>query len=167
MPWMTSAANIMYPLRRKGVAKAAARRRLDELAAVFEVRFDLSSYPYQLSGGQQQLVSIMRALAPGPEVMFLDEPFSALDFEATLFIRDKLQRVQRDMGMTMLIVSHDLEDAVFLADRILLLTRRPTRIAAILPFDLNKPRGPDVISDPAFIAAQAEALAVFRAALAQ
>ena len=166
MPWMSAAKNIMYPLIRKGVPKAKARERLDELIATFDVRFDLKAYPYRLSGGQQQLVSIMRSFAPRPEVMFLDEPFSALDFEATLSIREKLQRVQQAEGITMIIVSHDIEDAVYLADYILLLTRRPTQIAGILHFDMARPRGPDAVSDPAFVAMQAKALAIFRAALA-
>ena len=166
MPWMSAAKNIMYPLVRKGVPKAKARERLEELIATFDVRFDLKAYPYRLSGGQQQLVSIMRSFASRPEVMFLDEPFSALDFEATLSIREKLQKVQRQEGMTMVIVSHDIEDAVYLADYILLLTRRPTLIAGILHFDMAKPRGPDAISDPAFVAMQARALSLFRAALA-
>ena len=95
--------------------------------ASFDVKFDLNRYPYELSGGQQQTASIMRALAPQPEVLFLDEPFSALDFEMTLFIREKLQEVFMQTGTTMLLVSHDLEEAVYLADQVLLLTKRPTR----------------------------------------
>jgi NitT/TauT family transport system ATP-binding protein len=165
MPWMSAASNVVYPLIRKGVKALKARQRLEELKAVFEVRFDLARYPYQLSGGQQQLVSIMRALAPKPEVLLLDEPFSALDFEATLFIRDKLQRVQVSESMTIVIVSHDLEDAVFLADLILLLTRRPTKVAGLIHFDLPKPRGPESIADPQFVTTQAQALEIFRAAL--
>ncbi len=74
----------------------------------------------------------MRAVAPNPEVIFLDEPFSALDFEMTLFIREKLQEVFQRMGTTMMLVSHDLEEAVYLADQVLLLTRRPTKIAEIV-----------------------------------
>ena len=90
--------------------------------ASFDIRFDLHRYPYELSGGQQQLVSIMRALAPHPEVLFLDEPFSALDYEMTLFMREQLQRIFMDTGTTTILVSHDLEEAVYLADRVLLLS---------------------------------------------
>jgi NitT/TauT family transport system ATP-binding protein len=165
MPWMSAARNITWPLVRKGMAPREAARRLEELKAVFEVSFDLAAYPYRLSGGQQQLVSIMRALAPRPEVLFLDEPFSALDYEATLFIRAKLQEVQVALDLTTLIVSHDLEDAVFLADHILLLTRRPTSVAGFLPFPMARPRGPDAIADPLFIETQSRALEIFRAAL--
>jgi len=165
-PWMTARANIAYPLVRQGMAKADVKTRVDELTQMFDIRFDLDRYPYELSGGQQQTVCIMRALAPRPEVMFLDEPFSALDFEMTLFIRDKLQEVQLATGVTMLIVSHDLEDAVFLADEILLLTRRPTRVAEIVPFDLPRPRGAEIMSHPEFVRVKAHTLEVFRREMA-
>jgi NitT/TauT family transport system ATP-binding protein len=161
-PWITAWDNIAYPLRRKGMKEAQVRERVEELVKLFEIRFDLQRYPYELSGGQMQTVCIMRSLAPRPEVMFLDEPFSALDFEMTLFIRSKLQDAQMATGVTMVIVSHDLEDAVFLADRILLLTRRPTRIAEIVPFDLPRPRAPEAVSDPLFVQVKAHTLEVFR-----
>ena len=166
-PWMTSWDNIAYPLRRAGMKDAEVKARVDELAALFEIRFDLARYPYELSGGQMQTVCIMRSLAPRPEVMFLDEPFSALDFEMTLFIREKLQEAHMATGVTMVIVSHDLEDAVFLADRILLLTRRPTRIAEIIPFDLPRPRLPEAMADERFIKVKAHTLDVFRREVAK
>lgn len=165
-PWMSAWKNIAYPLVRKGMPPAKVKQRVDELVSMFEIRFDLQRYPYELSGGQQQTVCIMRALATNPEVMFLDEPFSALDFEMTLFIRDKLQEVQLATGVTMIIVSHDLEDAVFLADEILLLTRRPTQVAEIVPFNLPRPRGAEAMSDPEFIRVKAHTLAVFKREMA-
>jgi len=94
--------------------------------------------------------------------MFLDEPFSALDFEMTLFIREKLQEAHVSTGTTMVIVSHDLEDAVFLADEILLLTRRPTSIAEIVPFTLPRPRIPETMADPEFVRVKSRTLEVFR-----
>jgi NitT/TauT family transport system ATP-binding protein len=166
-PWMTSWDNIAYPLRRAGMRVAEVKARVDELAALFEIRFELKRYPYELSGGQMQTVCIMRSLAPRPEVMFLDEPFSALDFEMTLFIREKLQEAHVDSGVTMVIVSHDLEDAVFLADRILLLTRRPTRIAEIIAFDMPRPRLPEAMADERFIKVKAHTLEVFRREVAK
>ncbi|MEI3775773.1 ABC transporter ATP-binding protein [Pectobacterium brasiliense] len=165
-PWMSAWKNIAYPLVRSGMRKQDVQTRMDELIAMFDIRFDLQRYPYELSGGQQQTVCIMRALATGPEVMFLDEPFSALDFEMTLFIRDKLQEVQVATGVTMVIVSHDLEDAVFLADEILLLTRRPTTVSEIVPFNLARPRGAEAMSDPEFIRVKAHTLEVFKREMA-
>ena len=161
-PWITAWDNIAYPLKRQGLKPAAVKARVDELVALFEIRFDLQRYPYELSGGQMQTVCIMRSLATRPEVLFLDEPFSALDFEMTLFIRAKLQEAHLTTGTTMVIVSHDLEDAVFLADQILLLTRRPTRIAEIVPFNLPRPRLPEAVADPEFVRVKAHTLEVFR-----
>ncbi|WP_140625699.1 ABC transporter ATP-binding protein [Methylibium rhizosphaerae] len=161
-PWISAWDNIAYPLRRKGLKEPAVKARVDELVALFEIRFDLARYPYELSGGQMQTVCIMRSLATRPEVLFLDEPFSALDFEMTLFIRDKLQEAHLATGVTMVIVSHDLEDAVFLADQVLLLTRRPTRIAEIVPFGLPRPRRAEAVADPEFVRVKAHTLEVFR-----
>ena len=166
-PWMSARDNIAYPLRRTGVPEDKVKIRVDELIALFEIRFNLDLYPYELSGGQQQTISIMRALAPNPEILFLDEPFSALDFEMTLFIREKLQDANITTGTTMMIVSHDLEDAVFLADQILLLSRRPTTIAALLHFDMPKPRLAEAVSDPEFIKIKSEALRIFKAEMAK
>ena len=161
-PWITAWDNVAYPLRRSGMKDADVKKRVDELVKLFEIRFDLKRYPYELSGGQMQTVCIMRSLAPQPEVLFLDEPFSALDFEMTLFIREKLQEAHLATGVTMVIVSHDLEDAVFLADHILLLTRRPTRIAEFVPFDMPRPRLPEAVSDDRFVKVKAHTLEVFR-----
>ena len=161
-PWMSSRDNIDYPLKVRGWDAARRRRRVDELIAQFEVAFDLKRRPFELSGGQQQLVSILRALAPEPEVMFLDEPFSALDYEMTLFIREKLQTVFQQTGVTMLLVSHDLEEAVYLADHVLLLTKRPTQVADIIDVAAARPRNDATLSAPDFVATKARSLAIFQ-----
>ena len=110
-------------LAQRRVEAVADRMSVDaalaELPEEFRVRFDLHRYPYELSGGQQQLVSIMRALAVEPEVLFLDEPFSALDYETTLSLRVLLQRVLKERAVTTILVSHDLEESIVLADRLL------------------------------------------------
>ena len=107
-----------------------------------------------MSGGQQQLVSIMRALVVEPEILFLDEPFSALDYEMTLFMREQLQRVFMETGTTTVLVSHDLEEAVYLADRVLLLSRHPARVADFVPYDAPRPRTDATLSEPDFVAHQ-------------
>jgi NitT/TauT family transport system ATP-binding protein len=161
-PWKRAIDNIRYPLKLAGRSAPEVERRVEQLVASFQVTFDLNRYPYELSGGQQQLVSIMRALAPEPEVLFLDEPFSALDYEMTLFIRERLQQVFMETGTTMVLVSHDLEEAVWLADTIVLLTRRPTRVAEVLRFDAPRPRDIATLTDPAFTRSKAHALQVFQ-----
>jgi NitT/TauT family transport system ATP-binding protein len=161
-PWVRTIDNIAYPLKLEGKSKIEVDRRVEELVASFDVKFDLKRYPYELSGGQQQTASIMRALAPGPEVLFLDEPFSALDFEMSLFIREKLQEVFMQTGTTMMLVSHDLEEAVYLADQVLLLTKRPTKIAEILSYDDPRPRTLATLSEASFISTKKRSLEVFQ-----
>jgi NitT/TauT family transport system ATP-binding protein len=165
-PWIRAADNIRYPLRLMGLPKPEIEARLDRLRSQFRVRFDLHRYPYELSGGQQQLVSIMRALAVEPEVLFLDEPFSALDYETTLSLRGLLQRVLKETRVTTILVSHDLEESIVLADRLLMLTRRPTKVADDVPVALPWPRETEVLAEPGFVAIKARCLSVFQAAVA-
>jgi NitT/TauT family transport system ATP-binding protein len=96
-----------------------------------------------------------------PEIMFLDEPFSALDYEMTLFMREQLQRIFLETGTTTILVSHDLEEAMFLADRVLL-SRHPARIAAFTPVPAARPRTDATLSDPDFVRTKAECLEVFQ-----
>jgi len=98
-------------------------------------------------------------------VLFLDEPFSALDYEMTLMMRDQLQRALTETKTTSLLVSHDLEEAVYIGDRILLLTRRPSRVADDILVDLARPRTAEVVTDSSFVALKARALQVFQAAV--
>ena len=160
-PWMRALGNIQYPLKLLGLDKKTRDRRVEALLAEFDIRIDLHRYPYELSGGQQQTISILRALITDPEILFLDEPFSALDYEMTLFMRERLQHVFMKRRNTMIFVSHDLEEAVQLADRVLLLTRPPTRVAEIVPVDLPWPRDAKSLSHPDFVAIKSHCLDVF------
>ena len=135
--------------------------RIECILADFEINIDLNAYPYQLSGGQQQTVSILRALVTNPEVLFLDEPFSALDYEMTLFMREQIQKIYMKTGTTTLLVSHDLEEAIQLADKVMLLTRRPTRVAEIVDIDLPWPRTTSLTTDPRFVDLKRYCLDVF------
>jgi NitT/TauT family transport system ATP-binding protein len=165
-PWLRSLDNIEYPLKLMKLPRAERRARVERLVTHLGVKIDLSRYPYQLSGGQQQLVSIMRALVVEPEILFLDEPFSALDYEMTLFMREQLQRIFMKTRTTTLLVSHDLEEAVQLANRVLLLTRRPTRVADFVEIDLPWPRNTESVIDPRFVALKSHCLAVFQRQIA-
>jgi NitT/TauT family transport system ATP-binding protein len=161
-PWLRAFDNISYPLKMMKVPPAERRARTEALVARFGITLDLNLYPYQMSGGQQQLVSIMRAFVVEPEILFLDEPFSALDYEMTLFMREQLQRIFMETGTTTVLVSHDLEEAVFLADRVLLLSRHPARIADFTPVRTARPRNDDTLSDPSFVRSKAHCLEVFQ-----
>jgi NitT/TauT family transport system ATP-binding protein len=161
-PWLRSVDNIEYPLKLARLPKGERDARVERLVTHLGVKIDLNRYPYELSGGQQQLVSIMRALVVEPEVLFLDEPFSALDYEMTLFMREQLQRIFMETRTTTVLVSHDLEEAVYLADRVLLLSRRPARVADYPAVTMARPRNDETLSDPAFVAVKGHCLEVFQ-----
>jgi NitT/TauT family transport system ATP-binding protein len=161
-PWLTAWNNIEYPLKLMKLAPAERRARVERLVARLGIKIDLARYPYELSGGQQQLVSILRALVVEPEVLFLDEPFSALDYEMTLFMREQLQRLFLETRTTTVLVSHDLEEAVYLADRVVLLTRRPARIADDVPMPLARPRSDATLSDADYVRLKSHCLDVFQ-----
>jgi NitT/TauT family transport system ATP-binding protein len=161
-PWLRAIDNIHYPLKLLGLTRRERDQRVEQLLADFEVKIDLHAYPYMLSGGQQQTVSILRALVTNPEVLFLDEPFSALDYEMTLFMREQLQRIFMKTKTTTLLVSHDLEEAVQLANRVLLLTRRPARVADFVEIDLPWPRNTESVTDARFVELKSHCLGVFR-----
>jgi NitT/TauT family transport system ATP-binding protein len=165
-PWLRAIDNIHYPLKLMGLSRRERDQRVEQLLADFGVKIDLNSYPYMLSGGQQQTVSILRALVTNPEVLFLDEPFSALDYEMTLFMREQLQRMFMKTKTTTLLVSHDLEEAVQLANHVLLLTRRPTRVADFVEIDLPWPRNTESVIDSRFVALKSHCLAVFQRQIA-
>lgn len=161
-PWLRAFDNIAYPLKLMNVPSAERRARTERLVAHLGIKLNLELYPYQMSGGQQQLVSILRALVVEPEILFLDEPFSALDYEMTLFMREQLQRIFLETGTTTILVSHDLEEAVFLADRVLLLSRHPARVAALTAVAAARPRTDATLSDPDFVRTKADCLDVFQ-----
>ena len=161
-PWLRAFDNIAYPLKVMGVPKAERTIRVEKIVANLNVKIDLNLYPCQMSGGQQQLVSIMRALVVDPEILFLDEPFSALDYEMTLFMREQLQRVFVETQTTTVLVSHDLEEAVYLSDRILLLSRHPARAVEFVHYDAPRPRTLKTMSEADFISIKAHCLEVFQ-----
>ena len=166
-PWMRALENIEYPLKVRGVAARAAARARRSVARGIRDQARSHAPHLRTLGGQQQLVAILRALVADPEVLFLDEPFSALDYEMTLYIRDKLQHVFMETGLTTVLVSHDLEEAVYLADRILLLGKRPTRIVELIPFDTERPRTIEIMGSPQFVETKQHALHLFREEMAR
>ncbi|KQQ42438.1 ABC transporter [Methylobacterium sp. Leaf125] len=140
LPWRRVIANVAFGLEGSGLSKA---ERLAKAQAMLDLvgLGDLGQrWPHQLSGGQRQRVAIARALAVDPDVLLMDEPFSALDSFTREGLQDELQRIQAATGKTILFVTHDIDEAVTLADRVVVLAGSPGRLAAEMPVTVPRPR---------------------------
>jgi len=140
LPWRTVAANIELPLELHGVTKAARAARVSELAELVGLSDFVDRYPDQLSGGMQQRVAIARALAEQPRLLLMDEPFGALDEMTREYLQGELTRIAADTGAAVVFVTHSIPEAVFLSDRVVVMSPRPGRITDILPIGLGDTR---------------------------
>jgi NitT/TauT family transport system ATP-binding protein len=160
LPWRSCLSNIAFPLEIAGWDTAKRHEKARELVANLDLNIDLESYPYQQSGGQQQLVAIARALVSEPDVLVMDEPLSALDVKARLRMRATIEDIWQRTRKTTLHVSHDVDEAVYLADRIVVLSERPGTIVKIISNPLPRPR--HLVTDSAdYNALRNEVLDVF------
>jgi NitT/TauT family transport system ATP-binding protein len=139
-PWRTVLDNVAFPLQMRGVARHEGLSRAREVLTRVGLQPFARAYPHQLSGGMRQRVGIARALAAQPEVLLMDEPFGALDAQTRTVLQEELLRVWESERKTVLYVTHSIDEAVYLADRIVLLTARPGRIKAEYSVDLPRPR---------------------------
>jgi NitT/TauT family transport system ATP-binding protein len=140
LPWRRVVDNVAFGLEGAGLSRAARRAKASEMLALVGLADLAGRWPHQLSGGQRQRVAIARALAVEPDVLLMDEPFSALDSFTREGLQDELQRIQAQTGKTILFVTHDIDEAVTLADRVVVLAGSPGRIAAEVRLDLPRPR---------------------------
>ncbi len=140
MPWATVRNNVLLPLRHKQLAGAERTRLVEEsLAEVGLSRF-VDHYPWQLSGGMQQRVAIARALAYQPSILLMDEPFASVDAQTRGDLEDLVLQVREDYGITILFVTHDIDESVYLSDRIVVLTHAPTEVKEIVSVGLPRDR---------------------------
>ena len=140
MPWSTVRNNVLLPLRHKKLAKAERTRLVEQaLEAVGLTRF-IDHYPWQLSGGMQQRVAIARALAYQPSILLMDEPFASVDAQTRGDLEDLVLQVRDEFGITILFVTHDIDESVYLSDRIVVLTHAPTVVKELVGVDLPSPR---------------------------
>lgn len=150
-PWKTVADNIAFGLECADTPKAQRAERVAELLGVMGLTESADLLPRELSGGMRQRVAIARALAPEPDVLLLDEPFGALDAQTKRAMQDFLLAVWQRTGATILMVTHDVEEAIYLSQRIYVLTSRPGRVASVIDVPFGRDRGPTVKRDPRFL----------------
>ncbi|WP_328604697.1 ABC transporter ATP-binding protein [Amycolatopsis sp. NBC_00345] len=139
-PWLTVAKNVEFPLRWGKLSKAERRAQAASALAAVGLSDVGGKFPWQLSGGMQQRVSIARALASRPALLIMDEPFASVDAQTRFELEDLLRRVQAEQGTTVLLVTHDIDESVYLGDRVLVLSKSPASIVADLPVGLPAER---------------------------
>jgi ABC-type nitrate/sulfonate/bicarbonate transport system ATPase subunit len=150
-PWATVAENVAFGLEMASWPKDRRLARVDELLGIMSLREFAGALPDELSGGMRQRVAIARALAPEPDVLLLDEPFGAVDAQTRRHLQDFLLTVWRRTRATIVLVTHDVEEAVYLANRIYVLAARPGRVAEVIEVPFGAERGPTIKRDPRFL----------------
>jgi len=139
-PWMSVRQNVAFPLRRKKLAKREASELVERAVRSVDLERFLDRYPWELSGGMQQRVAIARALAYQPEIMLMDEPFASVDAQTRADLEDLILTVRKEYGMTVVFVTHDIDESVYLGNRIIVLTSSPTSVQEVLDVDLPDER---------------------------
>jgi NitT/TauT family transport system ATP-binding protein len=140
MPWSSVRNNVLLPLRHKKLPARERRKLVEESLEAVGLTPFIDHYPWQLSGGMQQRVAIARALAYQPSVLLMDEPFASVDAQTRGDLEDLILRVRDEYGITILFVTHDIDESVYLAERVVVLTHAPTEVKEIVPVRLPRPR---------------------------
>lgn len=152
LPWRTVRQNVLLPLELQHWATGAAARRVAEMIAMVGLIGFEDAYPRELSGGMRQRVAVARALADDPPLLLLDEPFASLDALSRERMNEELQWLWLSTGKTVLLVTHGIEEALFLSDRVVVLSNRPGRIKDVVEVPFARPRMTDVRYSPEFVA---------------
>jgi NitT/TauT family transport system ATP-binding protein len=151
-PWLTVRNNVEYGLRRKGIAPPERHRIVDHYLKEIGLAAFADHYPKQLSGGMMQRVAIARALANDPDILLMDEPFGALDSQTRHSMQRLLLRVWEHSQKTVAFVTHDIDEAILLGDRVIVMTARPGKVKADIRIAIPRPRDPEIVLEPEFIA---------------
>jgi NitT/TauT family transport system ATP-binding protein len=149
-PWRTVAENVAFPLEIAGMPKAERMERAKHFINLVGLKGFARRYPSELSGGMRQRVAIARTLASEPKILLMDEPFGALDEQTRLLLGDKVLQIQDELKQTCLLITHNITEAVQLADRVLVMTYRPGRMKRIVPIELPRPRSSEIVTSDAF-----------------
>ena len=150
-PWLTVRKNVEFGLKMKGFAAAQRETQARTLLGLAGLLAFENHYPDQLSGGMKQRVGIVRALATSPQVLLMDEPFGALDAQTRTVMQEILTNMWQQFRISVLFVTHDIDESIFLSDRIYVMTARPGRIKAEIVVPLPRPRTPEMVYTPEFI----------------
>jgi ABC-type nitrate/sulfonate/bicarbonate transport system ATPase subunit len=161
-PWLTVRENIQFGLELSGMAKAQQAQIAQEFIEKVGLKGFEKTYPKGLSGGMKQRVAIARALANNPAILLLDEPFGALDAQTRALMQELLTQVWEELHKTILFVTHDVEEAIFLSDRVFVMTARPGKIKAEIKIPLGRPRSYEIKATEAFLNLKKQALALIR-----
>ena len=151
-PWLTVKHNVMFGLRRTGMTHANAEREAMRWIKMVGLTKFYNHYPSQLSGGMKQRVAIARALANKPRILLMDEPFGALDAQTRCTMQSYLLQIWQNVDITILFITHDLDEAIYLADRIVVLDAHPGRVQEIIDVPLEHPRRAEQLLEPRFLA---------------
>jgi NitT/TauT family transport system ATP-binding protein len=149
-PWRSVAGNIAWPLEVQGVPKAKRSEIVDHFVRLVGLQEFRDRYPNELSGGMRQRVSLARTLSFEPRLLLMDEPFGALDVQTRELMQEELQAIWERTGQTVLLVTHDIDEALFLSDRVLLFSSRPGRVKAQFNVPFERTRRPDIRKSAAF-----------------
>ncbi|MEU4415675.1 ABC transporter ATP-binding protein [Nocardia salmonicida] len=150
LPWRTARANIQFGLEAKGIARKERKAIAEHYLELVGLAGFGDRYPHELSGGMKQRVAIARSLAFDPEVLLMDEPFAALDAQTRESLQDELLRIWRTTGKTILFITHGIDEAVYLGQRVAVLTSRPGRVKAVIDIDIDRSGDIDVRSSEQF-----------------
>ena len=161
-PWKTVLENVAFGPRMQGARRSEARRKAREYLEFVGLSAFADKYPATLSGGMQQRVGIARALVNHPAVLLMDEPFGALDAQTRGLMQENLLRLWHEIGATVLFVTHDVDEALYLADRVVVMSAAPGRVLLNLEIELPRPRPDDVFALPAFAEAKRQCLRLIR-----
>jgi NitT/TauT family transport system ATP-binding protein len=149
-PWRNVVDNVAFPLEIAGMPKRERIERARHFVSMVGLDGFEKRYPAELSGGMRQRVSMARTLASEPKILLMDEPFAALDEQTRLLLGDKVLQIQQELNQTMLLITHNITEAVQLADRILVMTYRPGRVKRMVDIKLPRPRTSEIVSSEAF-----------------
>lgn len=139
-PWMTVGDNIMFPMKQQGMKKEERERRLKELLRLAHLEGNEKLFPHQISGGMKQRTAVVRALACQPELLLMDEPLGAVDFQMRQLLQEELEYIVINAKTTAVMVTHDVEEAIYMSDRVIVMSRNKGKILEDMSIDMQRPR---------------------------